>query len=230
MTVAAGARRVAAGSAFSGAAPGAPRGALGLPLHRAVDHRLPGVHAHADDRDARSSRSPNINLAQEEPLAVRRPATTTQTLLGDQQAWDVARRHVPVRRCWPCRSRSSCRSSSPSLLNSTPPARLGRSSGSCSSCRTSSRSSPACSSGRACSTSRRAGSTAFLRLIGIAEPAQLAAATRRWIYPGLVIIGHLGDRRRDDRQPRRPARASRPSCYDAARIDGAGLRGRSSAT
>ena len=30
----------------------------------------------------------NINLAQEEPLAVRRAATTTQTLLADQQTWD----------------------------------------------------------------------------------------------------------------------------------------------
>ena len=32
--------------------------ALGVRLHRAVDHRVPRVHAHPDDRDARASRSP----------------------------------------------------------------------------------------------------------------------------------------------------------------------------
>ena len=67
-----------------------------------------------------------------------------------------------------------------------------------------------------------------LRALGWSDPPDWLQDPT-WIYPGMVIVGHLGHRRRRHRQPRRPQRLP-TELYDAAKIDGAGLRGRRCAT
>ena len=144
----------------------------------------------------------NINLAQAEPLQFV-GLKNYETLLKRPAGLGLARRHassspllaLPVAVILPFLRRADAPLAAP--------ARRRACSGSCSSCPTSCRSWPACSSGTACSIPTRAGSTALLEAIGDRAPAGLARGPG-WIYPGLVIIGRLGHRGRDDRLPGRP--------------------------
>ena len=70
--------------------PGAPRGAPGLPVHLAVDPRVPRLHAHADDRDARLHvPEPDARPGAAAPLrraGQLRPARGRQPGLGHRSA------------------------------------------------------------------------------------------------------------------------------------------------
>ena len=175
--------------------------ALGVRLHRAVDHRVPGLHGHPDDRDAR------VHVHQHQPgpggaAAVRR----AEELRDAAQATSRSG------------SRSGSRSSSPrsalpvavilpfarrAAAPLPPPASARACSGSCSSCPTSCRSWPACSSGAGCSTRSTGWINAGPAGASASRTRRPGSRTRAGSTPGLVLIGRLGDRRRDDRLPRR---------------------------
>ena len=197
--------------------PLARREALGLRLHRAVDHRVPRVHAHPDGRDV------HLHVHQHQPrpggaARVRRldelrcsSSTTSRPGTSLGVTFRFALIALPVAMVVPFVVAL--------LLNSAPPARRRRCSGSCSSCRTSCRSSPASSSGSRCS-SRPAGSTSSCgSSASRTRPNWLQDPT--WIYPGLVIMGvwgigagiivYLAG-----------LKGIPTELYDAARIDGAG--------
>ena len=153
----------------------------------------------------------NINLAQEEPLRFV-GLENYQTLLGDAQAWEslgvtfrFAALALPVAIVLPfvvalaAQQPRTCAGSGVVPDPVLPAVRRCRSS------------SGVLDLAAGCSTSRPAGSTSSSRFIGVQNPPD-------WLQdptldlPGAGDHRHLGHRRRDHRQPRRPARASRPSC------------------
>ena len=158
----------------------------------------------ADDRDAR------VHVHQHQPrpgraAPVRRASTTRQKLARRRAGLGVAAASRSGSRCSGCRSIIVLPFLLALGLNSRYLTRLGRRSGSCSSCPTSSRSWPGVLIWQGMLNLETGWVNGFLRFIGVENPPNWLNDPT-FIYPALVFIGHLGHRRRDHHQPRRPAR------------------------
>ena len=167
--------------------PGAPRGALGLRLHRPVAPRVRAVHGVPDGRHVR------LHVHQYQPRPRQEPLRFVglenyETLLGDQQAGLTAG-HLEVRASSRCRSRSPA---APRRADAQQSRHL----------RGSAVPRPVLPAVRdpvrrrgphlaaTCSTPTRLGQR-LLRLIGVGQPPEWLLDPT-WIYAGLVLDRDLG--------------------------------------
>ena len=162
--------------------------ALGVRLHRAVDHRLRGLHGPADDRDAR------LLVHQHQPRPGRaapvRRAEELRALLARPAGLGIARDHAQVR------GHRAAGGGDPAVPRRAAaplaaPVGDGRVPGPVLPALRRARSWRACSSGAGCSTRHRLDQRRRCRRSASSNPPPWLEDPG-WVYPGLALIGVWG--------------------------------------